>query len=860
MASKRRAASLLTGILLAGCAGTPGGSPQASIPPAASPTRAAPPILAPTPLQGASPTPSLEPRGEPPELAAATARIAAGWWHTCVITDAGGVECWGSSESESEDGALGNTSAPLSVPGLERGVVSITAGAGYTCVLTSAGGVKCWGSNAEGQLGDGTTDDSTAPVDVVGLTSGVAAIAGGSSHVCALTDLGSVKCWGYDYDDAGGDWAINSPVPIDIPGLEAEVAAIAAAGSGTCARWTWGTITCFGDGPFADLNRTLERGEVIAAGSFHSCVVTSTGRVACWGSNESGQLGNGTTRDSNAPVEVTGIAGGVIAVTVGGEHSCALMEDDRVLCWGSNELGQIGSPTLDESHVPVEVTHAPRFATDASGAIEHPNGPADVLLRYDHGPDLGGILGVPGDESFRSPWPGPEFTLYGDGTIIFRDETRAATPAKGPVARGTPFARAHLAEDQVQALLAFALTDGGMAVAAPKYDSGGEGCDDGVWTYTLHAGGIDRRVESGGCVDILEQLGAHLRSVAADARAQAWAPDAYWASLVRTRTLVRSGLLSRVPATDVRWPWPRIRPADFARLKDSWPEGEALRLLTVAEAARLGVTGGGVQRTYLLGPDGTTAYALLTWPMLPDETGWVSPADGGRLTSYRVTLAARPEAPSSGAGPDTSVAFNVAGADGRTMAACTATAPDALGAWSCRANLLALGVPPGEVELSFDVRRTGKPVDRSPVGSRTVTYAPAPPKPTNVSMVQVTPPAFENGDNLGTYEVTWSAPTGYADEFLVYYTEECPRPSNRRTAGKPCFVPGTPVDVSQLVLLGAAPGDARTIRVQVPESDCEGVYGSVLLRARNAWDRSSFAIVQAGRVRWTDPDSTEARC
>jgi len=231
---------------------------------------------------------------------------------------------------------------------------------------------------------------------------------------------------------------------------------------------------------------------------------------------------------------------------------------------------------------------------------------------------------------------------------------------------------------------------------------------------------------------------------------------------------------------------------------------------------------------------------------------WLSPKAGAKLTSYTSNLSAKPTATGDGETTFTKVVFSATWAGAKAKAMCTATKPGAGGAWSCTADLLARGVHPGAVNLSFDVYGEGMSAARSPDGPRQVTYAVKPPKPTNASWEQVAAPDFESENPTGTYRVRWSEPAGYADQFLVYNTWECPRYSEKN-AGKPCFVAGTPVDGSALELLAKAPGGARSVKVRVSEADCGPSNGTILLRARNAYGSSGFTIVEVGTVDWVGP-------
>lgn len=235
---------------------------------------------------------------------------------------------------------------------------------------------------------------------------------------------------------------------------------------------------------------------------------------------------------------------------------------------------------------------------------------------------------------------------------------------------------------------------------------------------------------------------------------------------------------------------------------------------------------------------------------------WLRPKKGARLTSSSVMLAARPTGSGPGVTTVTRVVFSATWAGGERTVVCRATKPDGNGAWSCKANLLARGVPPGKVTFAFDVVGAGVPVARSPDGPRKVTYAVPPPMPTGVRWEQLTQPDYEeHGDVTAIHRIRWSAPAGYADEFLVYETFECPRPSTRQNNGKPCFGAGTPVDLSQLELRATASGDARSVKVQLVEYECGPSHGSILLLARNSYGSSIFAIVEAAPVIWVPPDT-----
>jgi alpha-tubulin suppressor-like RCC1 family protein len=296
--------------------------------------------------------------------------------HTCALTRAGGVKCWGNNRfGELGNGTRKYRTTPVAVHGLTSGVTAISAGDSDSCALTGAGAVKCWGLNHVGQLGDGTTTGRRRPVAVSGLPSGVTAISAGRFHTCALTSAGGVKCWGNNEEGQLGDGTTTDRhTPVTVSGLSSGVAAIAAGSYHTCALTTAGQVKCWGSnthGELGDGTTTNRRRPVavsgfpsgvtaISAGFEDSCALTSAGGVECWGYNQYGKLGDGTRTDRHTPVAVSGLSSGVAAIAAGGFHSCALTSAGGVECWGYNFYGELGDGTTTNRRRPVAVSRLAR--------------------------------------------------------------------------------------------------------------------------------------------------------------------------------------------------------------------------------------------------------------------------------------------------------------------------------------------------------------------------------------------------------------------------------------------------------------------------------------------------------------------
>lgn len=325
-------------------------------------------------------------------LSGTVATVSASYEHTCATTTTGDAFCWGSNNfGQLGDGTTTNSHTAVQVSaggGLAPGTVaSITTGFWHTCVATVAGDAYCWGRNAYGELGNGTTSNSPTPVKVsagAGLAPGTtAAVDAGGMHTCAATSTGEALCWGHNSSgELGNGSTINSTTPVKVSsstGLTSgTVATISGGTSHTCATtnaanaycWGWNAYGQLGNGslststtPVPVAGGGLSAGTIatISAGRYHTCATASSG-VYCWGQNSFGQLGNGSTTNSSTPVNVsnsTGSTPGATTVISAFErHSCSTTGGEAY-CWGYNGDGRLGDGSTTSSSTPVKVAMSP---------------------------------------------------------------------------------------------------------------------------------------------------------------------------------------------------------------------------------------------------------------------------------------------------------------------------------------------------------------------------------------------------------------------------------------------------------------------------------------------------------------------
>ncbi len=271
--------------------------------------------------------------------------VSVGNGTTCAATSTSHAYCWG----DNYWGELGNNTttserAPVEVvsptgTGALSTVTSVSVGDNTSCALTSSQNVYCWGHDQYGAVGNGkSTTPQRNPVEVVtvsgtGILSTVTSVSAGTNTTCARTSAGHVYCWGYNSNGQLGNGATSGTSPNVNP---VEVEGVGGTGY-------------------------LSTATSVTEGTYTTCAVTTTHHVDCWGVNGTGQIGNATTTTETTPVEVVGVGNSghlstVATVSAGRYSTCSLTTADHAYCWGSNGTGQLGDGNTTPSSTPVAMS------------------------------------------------------------------------------------------------------------------------------------------------------------------------------------------------------------------------------------------------------------------------------------------------------------------------------------------------------------------------------------------------------------------------------------------------------------------------------------------------------------------------
>lgn len=282
--------------------------------------------------------------------------VSAGAYHTCATDPAGVLWCWGANG----DGQLGTGDRvdrlrPARVAAVPARVVSAVARTWHTCAVLATSRVLCWGRNSVGQLGTGDTRDRLLPT-AVDTTEGFQSVTGGADHTCALTVGGQVRCWGWNlWGQVGDGTTTDRASPTPTVGLAGRVVALASRSWHTCALTETGRLYCWGFNQFGELGddstaNAARPVTVVAAppatqvsvGIDHTCALSRPGVAYCWGRNNTGQLGEGTTRERPTPVRASQLGADLMTLSAGGYHTCATDRVGALTCVGWDAFDQLG--------------------------------------------------------------------------------------------------------------------------------------------------------------------------------------------------------------------------------------------------------------------------------------------------------------------------------------------------------------------------------------------------------------------------------------------------------------------------------------------------------------------------------------
>ncbi len=416
----------------------------------------------------------------------------------CELARNGAAYCWGDNlHGQIGDGTTTSRRTPTLVSG-GLSFSSVADGfAAHVCALTSAGQAWCWGDNAFGQLGDGSTTDRSAPVQVSGgLTFTQLAVSQGAS--CGRVGSGAWYCWGSAGYGLYGDGALGiirtSPTQLTTGALT--FTSLALGGAHTCGIATTGAMYCWGLGSFGQLgtgtyaNATtitaVNDGRTyasVAAVYYHTCALTTAGAAYCWGYGNNGQLGNALSTTSNTPVAV---GGGLTfgSVAVGDFSSCGIVTAGQAYCWGANGSAQLGDGTTTARAAPVAVSGSRQFT-----ALQLRAATSCGLTSY------GGLF-CWGDNSFGQIGDGttatrttPKAIPWMEGTLAIQGGNNQFAPTGASVSTPPSVVITDLVGPKAGVDVVFAVASGGGSITGPTQTTNASGVATlGSWTLGSSAG------------------------------------------------------------------------------------------------------------------------------------------------------------------------------------------------------------------------------------------------------------------------------------------------------------------------------------------------------------------------------------
>lgn len=283
--------------------------------------------------------------------------FSSGARHACALID-GALQCWG----RNNQGQLGRSEATVTVPAAQvdvTGVSQAAAGHRFGCAQ-NADGLWCWGWNANSRSARSHPPGITQSAVPERIGEAPSSLGLGNNFACAIDSAGQVTCWGANLNRQLGVDSGSTPVPQEVENVGAATA-LATGWGHACA--IAGNVWCWGDGrlgqagaPSGDQVAPRDLGfvaESIVAGAGFTCALVG-GNARCWGSNDDGQLGDGTTNSSETPVDVD-TDQTFRELSAGAGHVCGITTSDELYCWGENTSGQIGNDSRDDQRTPVRV-------------------------------------------------------------------------------------------------------------------------------------------------------------------------------------------------------------------------------------------------------------------------------------------------------------------------------------------------------------------------------------------------------------------------------------------------------------------------------------------------------------------------